>query len=146
MSLTLGGIADFSVLASQTAKQVFSLEIDPNRIHLFQQNMSLNNTQNINLITSKMTSIDQIFSTVGITHCDFLKIDCEGCEYELVLNTSPITLKHITNIAAEIHSFDKKMRRLADKLINKLTKAGYSVHLEKNPVYTDIKFLFACQK
>lgn len=45
--------------------------------------------------------------SVGFDQCDFLKIDCEGAEYQIFDNTSDKTLKKIKRIAAEFHPFDK---------------------------------------
>lgn len=49
------------------------------------------------------TTLDAIFQDNHIVHCDCLKIDCEGAEYELLYNASAGTLKAIDMIIVEYH-------------------------------------------
>jgi FkbM family methyltransferase len=48
-------------------------------------------------------SLDDLFRINGLAHCDFLKIDCEGCEFEILFNANPMTLKKISRICLEYH-------------------------------------------
>ena len=45
---------------------------------------------------------DDIFESFLIRECKFLKIDCEGCEHEVLFHTK--YLDRIANLAVEIHS------------------------------------------
>ena len=49
-----------------------------------------------------------------------LKMDCEGCEYESILNTSDIILKKFESIVIEFHSGYKNLK-------NKLQNAGFDI-------------------
>ncbi|MBT3456003.1 FkbM family methyltransferase [bacterium] len=51
-------------------------------------------------------SLDQIFRTFNIKKCKFLKIDCEGSEYEILLNAPPLVLKNTEYLAGEFHIDD----------------------------------------
>ena len=58
---------------------------------------------------SQKTSIDcltlsEVFLLSKINNCDFLKIDCEGAEYEIIFNTPADTLKKIQKITLEYHT------------------------------------------
>jgi hypothetical protein len=53
-----------------------------------------------------------------------LKIDCEGCEYEVLLNTPLNTLQHFKEILVEYHGNPKP-------LAGKLVEAGFHVEVEK---------------
>ena len=69
-----------------------------------------------------------------ISKCHFLKMDCEGAEYEILLNTPAEILKKIDQIALEYHS--PEFLGLADKeIINKLLAhlkaADYQITVEK---------------
>lgn len=47
------------------------------------------------------TTLDQILNDTK--RCDFLKIDCEGGEYEILLNAAPETLQRIHRVVMEYH-------------------------------------------
>jgi len=48
-------------------------------------------------------SLEDFITANGIQNIDFLKMDCEGSEYEILLNASPLTLEKIDVISMEVH-------------------------------------------
>ena len=48
-------------------------------------------------------TLDDVFFRFGVECCDLLKLDCEGSEYDVLLNASPQTMSRITRIALEYH-------------------------------------------
>jgi FkbM family methyltransferase len=60
-------------------------------------------------------TLEDIFKKENLNHCDFLKMDCEGSEYEILFNTKPEILRKISNIFLEYHSGHSE-------LVNFLTK------------------------
>ena len=46
-------------------------------------------------------TLDQIFLENKIQECSFLKLDCEGAEFEIIKNTK--VLDNVKNLAAELH-------------------------------------------
>jgi FkbM family methyltransferase len=48
-------------------------------------------------------SLDDLFSTYEIDACGLLKLDCEGAEYEILLNASRLVLSKIRQISMEYH-------------------------------------------
>jgi len=48
-------------------------------------------------------SLDEIFERYGIVRCDFLKMDCEGAEYEVLFGASQATIAGIRALAMEYH-------------------------------------------
>ncbi len=65
-------------------------------------------------------TLGQIFEKNMIDKCDFLKVDCEGAEYEILLSTENTLLQKIEYIAMEYHNGFKE-------LMLKLEGAGFSV-------------------
>ncbi len=70
-------------------------------------------------------TLDQVFDREAIDRCDFLKLDCEGAEYEILGAASDETLGRVDRIAMEWH-------RLAeghdpDALADRLRSLGFSV-------------------
>ena len=54
-------------------------------------------------ISVKTITLEKIFIENDIGICDFLKIDCEGAEYEIILNSPAIILNKIKIISIEYH-------------------------------------------
>lgn len=48
-------------------------------------------------------TLSEVFTKNGIARCDFLKMDCEGAEYEILLNTPIDVLRKIRRIGVECH-------------------------------------------
>jgi len=54
------------------------------------------------------TTLKDIFEINKIKKCNFLKIDCEGAEYEIIYNTPKNILCKIEKISLEFDNIDKK--------------------------------------
>ena len=52
---------------------------------------------------AEVVTLDDLFDLFNVDRCGLLKLDCEGAEYEILLNASPRTLSCIDAIAAEYH-------------------------------------------
>jgi FkbM family methyltransferase len=78
-------------------------------------------------IDVKSTSLDNVFIDNNLGRIDFLKIDCEGGEYEILNNTSMHALNRIDKIAMEYHEFDGHR---AEELIKILKTAGFDVTIK----------------
>jgi FkbM family methyltransferase len=48
-------------------------------------------------------ALEDIFRTYEIANCNFLKIDCEGAEFDILLGAPPAILERIDKIALEYH-------------------------------------------
>jgi FkbM family methyltransferase len=55
------------------------------------------------VIKTKVLTLQGVLEHFGIAVCDFLKIDCEGAEYEILLNADRDTLARVRSIALEYH-------------------------------------------
>ncbi|MDY6874649.1 MAG: FkbM family methyltransferase [Chloroflexota bacterium] len=86
-------------------------------------------------------SLDDLFQISGIGHCDFLKIDCEGCEFEILFNASQVTLRNIDHICLEYH--DGVTEFSHQDLAQFFEKRGFQVRLTRNPVHRHLGFLHA---
>jgi FkbM family methyltransferase len=61
-------------------------------------------------------SLDDIVRKEGLSRVDLLKMDCEGCEYEILAATTPATFSRIGRIILEYHDgrereIEKDLRR-----------------------------------
>ena len=77
-----------------------------------------------------LLTLEQIFKEYSISSQSILKMDCEGCEYDVIKSTSKEILKKFSHIQIEYHSgyFDLK---------KKLENCGFNVTISK-PRATDV--------
>ena len=72
---------------------------------------------------------------------DLMKLDCEGAEYEILLNQDPKFFKKINRIIMEYHDLDEKRNfRVLTKYFEEL---GYHVKRYDNRVHKNLGYLFA---
>lgn len=86
-------------------------------------------------------SLDELFRLNGIERCDFLKMDCEGCEFEVLLNSDPMVLERINHICLEYHDGFTGFSHM--DLVNHLQRNGFRVKIAANPVHSHLGFLCA---
>jgi FkbM family methyltransferase len=96
-----------------------------------------------NFVIVKSKSLHDIFSDNNIQECDFLKLDCEGAEYEIINSLPPEFLNKIKKYAIEYHLADTHPE-LLQQLIKKLRELSFIV--STRPLFPDIGFLFAIKK
>lgn len=60
---------------------------------------------------------------------DFLKIDIEGAEYEVIMDCSD-SLNNVSNLFIEYHSFSKDTQHL-NEILDVLTKAGFRYYIKE---------------
>ena len=91
-------------------------------------------------VTVNSISLQQIFDNNNIEYCDFLKLDCEGSEYEIIKNLPTPYFKKIKKMIIEYHMADTNPE-LLDELISILKSQNYT--LETKTLFKDIGFLYA---
>lgn len=86
-------------------------------------------------ITVPTLTLRDIFEEHDILKCNFLKIDCEGAEYDILYATPSAFLERIERIVLEAHCgkyFDfKKEGYSPEELASFLRKNGFSVKIKK---------------
>ena len=76
----------------------------------------------------------------NIENCNFLKLDCEGTEYEILENLPTSYFKKIEKIVIEYHMADSHPE-LLDQLKKLLISQNYNIKIKK--LFPDIGFLYA---
>jgi FkbM family methyltransferase len=87
------------------------------------------------------TTLDAIVAELRLERCDFLKIDCEGAEYEILLNTAKDTLRKVRHICLEYH--DGVTQHSHAELVSLFEANGFAVRLQSNPVHRHLGLLYA---
>lgn len=115
---SIGDTAIYFVM--NNAKKVYTFEPDKERFKLLIENIRLNNLEekifayNIAIDSRKLERFIKDNNLSNI----FLKIDCEGCEYDLLLNSTNDVFDRIDDIVLEYHNSPKP-------LIDRLKRLGY---------------------
>jgi FkbM family methyltransferase len=86
-------------------------------------------------------TLEEALRKAGISHCDLLKVDCEGGEYDIFFHAPADTLRRIQRISMEYH--DGCTPHSHVELADFLQQQGFSVTLRVNPVHRHLGFLTA---
>ena len=70
-------------------------------------------------------TLAEAFARYDITRCDFLKLDCEGAEYEILLKAPSDVYARIQRLALEYHDWITDHHH--DELVRRLTAEGFTV-------------------
>ena len=85
-------------------------------------------------------SLQKIFDDNKIEHCNFLKLDCEGAEYEIIKNLPLAYFEKIDKMIIEYHMADSHPEFLIEL---KEILLGQNFEIETKKLFSDIGFLYA---
>ena len=88
-------------------------------------------------------SLQNIFESHDIHRCNFLKIDAEGCEYDILLNLPDNFFARIDKIVFEYHLFSDEAKQRLRELEDLLVRLHFSFDKEK---YDDLKGVLFCKR
>jgi Met-10+ like-protein len=109
------------------ASKVYGYEPNVEYYELAQENIKLNDMAKKIHIFNESATGDKVKDLIAHHHLQniFLKIDCDGCEYDFTENLDNTIFDNITDIVMEYHGKPKP-------LIENLVRVGYKVHSKKN--------------
>jgi FkbM family methyltransferase len=127
--------------------KVYAVEPEPNNLDLLNKNIQNNPTENIIVVNNAIwheeavvsisnrggnssivdlekdksevlaITLDKLFSIYNIKEVDVMKVDIEGAEFDLIINTPAETLAKINTLVLEFDkSFDGKFGKMIEKL------------------------------
>jgi FkbM family methyltransferase len=85
-------------------------------------------------------SLQRFFDENKIKHCNFLKLDCEGAEYEIIKNLPLEYFQKIDKLIIEYHMADSHPELLIE-LKEILSQQNFEI--ETKQLFSDIGFLYA---
>jgi FkbM family methyltransferase len=85
-------------------------------------------------------SLQKFFDENQIKHCNFLKLDCEGAEYEIIKNLPLEYFQKIDKLVIEYHMADLHPELLIEL---KETLSQQNFEIETKKLFSDIGFLYA---
>jgi len=85
----------------------------------------------------KIITLEDVFKKYKIRKCDFLKMDCEGCEFEVLYNLKNSFFKKIDKITMECHEslFKGEKGKTVKEMEKFLRKKGYKVSHKDSRIY-----------
>jgi FkbM family methyltransferase len=86
-------------------------------------------------------SLKDVLATLGETGPEFLKIDCEGCEYDVVLGAERSVLDRFGAICLEFH--EATTGRSHTELIRQLNDHGFRTTVSPSPVHPGLGLIGA---
>ncbi|MBC7233422.1 MAG: FkbM family methyltransferase [Chloroflexi bacterium] len=87
-------------------------------------------------------TLDQLFAALQLSKCDYLKMDCEGAEYEILFQTKPETLQRIRHLCLEYHEGTSGFSH--QDLVRFLTNRGFQVvKITPCPAHRHLGLLYA---
>lgn len=88
-------------------------------------------------------TLQDLFTAEKLEKVDLVKMDCEGAEYEILLNTPAAVLQKVERIIMEYHDVDDT--RSHSVLVRFLQTQGYNIKVHPNFVHKEIGYLFAAR-
>jgi hypothetical protein len=104
------------------ASKVYSYEVDVRRYNIAVENIRINKMTDVIEIYNEEGNSKNISSLIQENKLSkvFLKLDCEGCENEVILRLTDATFRSINDIIMEYHA-------KPSHIVNKLVRLGYTV-------------------
>lgn len=95
----------------------------------------------IGIDTVQAFSLEDLVEQQNFDSVDLMKMDCEGADYEILLNAPSQTLALVDRIIMEYHDLGENWN--PQVLSTFLEKEGFQVRRYENKVHAEIGYLFA---
>lgn len=116
-------------VSKDSGKIKMSLSSLSNSCHSASNGLGIGN--NSRTISANAITLEEIFLRNNLENVNFLKMDCEGLEYEILTNTPKKQLKKIEKISMEFHEFGKYK---ASQMKNFLENNGFKISIKRNMI------------
>jgi len=133
---------------SKGASKVYAFECDDAIYESLTHNVPDNVYATKGLVSTNEWSLERIYREMNITSADFAKIDIEGWEYDILLNTPDSVFNTINKFAIELHVWgmfrnDTKEFIQTMQILERFSKNGYRYWLERIHLNTNLYMLYA---
>jgi FkbM family methyltransferase len=105
INLRLNGLENLKVFNAGVASSNRTITLFLDHMNPASNSIYLRSDQGRNekCVEREAVSLETLFLRHGIDRCDFLKVDCEGAEYEILMSLGRPMLDRIRKIACEVH-------------------------------------------
>ena len=124
-----------SIASIHNKKLYYKLKFLPfMRNYLIKKNYQKKTAETI--VNCKLTSLGSFIENNKFTHIDFLKIDVEGSEVDVIKSIHPKQFPIIKQLSIEVHDIENRVERLA----NYLRKQGYIIKITRSHFFERLGF------
>ncbi len=95
-------------------------------------------------ISAPSTTLARALERAPGGRCDFLKVDCEGGEYDILLTADEQTLSRVGQIAMEYH--DEMTPHTHGELVERLGRSDFDVWTTPSPAHRGLGYLYAVNR
>lgn len=136
------GFGDFSILTAKKypKTKIYAFEPDPVYFRLLTENIDINKIRNIFPSDKAIYDLKTLFAAIGSKTIDFMKMDCEGCEFSIFDPKRKVFFSRVGKIVMEYHeSYNRKY----SQIINILLKAGFNAKTKSQKDVLGIGYIAA---
>lgn len=102
------------------------------RKHLIRKNFQRQTSEK--KVLCQLTSLGQFIEKNEITHIDFIKIDVEGAEFDVVKSIKTTQFPMIKQLCIEVNNINNRVEHLTLYL----QEQGYLTEIHRNPIYEEL--------
>ena len=140
-NLVLNAISNVQVLPYAVSARAGTLHLDVSGNEAVQYRTTGNTSGNGARITVQSLPLADVLAMLPRGVCDYLKMDCEGAEYDILLNLDDILMRKIKRVCLEYHLFVTQYSQV--DLVDLFENRGWNVHLYPSKVRKDLGLLYA---
>ncbi len=104
------------------------------RKHLIKRNFK--NRTSERKVLCKLTSLGHFIEKNEMNHIDFIKIDVEGAEFEVIKSIKPTQFPIIQQLCIEVHDINNRV----DHLASYLQEQGYLIQIDRNNIFRKVGY------
>jgi FkbM family methyltransferase len=100
--------------------------------------------QNLHFEQVEGLTLADLLQEYQLPRCDFLKLDCEGAEFEVAQGTPPAVWQQVAKVVVEYHTFpDRDKLQQSRQLAERLIELGFTVDRYTDVVGTNWGMIYA---
>lgn len=143
-NIALNGVANISVYPLAVSSDGRPMQLSMIGAAVQHSTSAAGATESASMQAVQSVTLAGALDLGGMLQCDLLKVDCEGGEFDILLNAPDALLRRFRNICLEYHDAPTSHRHA--ELVERFKAAGFDVSVHPNPVHADIGLMHAGRK
>jgi FkbM family methyltransferase len=140
-NIALNKIGNITLIPTAVWRSTTALQLDLSRLEPLQITSSVSGEKAEGHVRVQAVSLSDVLKSNQLKSVDLVKLDCEGAEFDILLNSKPEIVRAFKRLVMEYH--DAPPGRLHTDLKAHLERLGYRVTTHRNVVHPLIGYLYA---